>query len=323
MSKLKTIVLSLILAFSAVAVSAQTPVVKAEIDSAVLLIGEQAHLVFKVQNSKNQVVPPMFADTIVSNLEIVERSVDTVQDEQGSSTICYQFAVTAFDSALFYIPPFPFLVDGDTFLTNELSLKVMTIPVDTTELAITDIKPIARAPFNWKEWAEYGLYILLALLFAYVVYQLYKRWKNRGNEAVVEQQQEEVRLPADEEALAALQTLKGDNLLMRGQYKLYQTRLVDILRVFIERTFEVPTMERTSDEILASLSSLKKKNNDTYSTLQHILHLADFVKFAKYNPPVDEHEHALVEAEEFVREATQWHQQQEALKQEIENSKKK
>lgn len=322
MDKLKVIVLSLLLALSAVAVKGQTPSVKAEIDSAVLLIGEQAHLVFKVQNGKNQIVPPMFADSIVSNLEIVERSVDTTQDEMGSA-VCYRFTVTAFDSALFYIPPFPFLIDGDTFLTNELSLKVVTIPVDTTDLAITDIKPIERAPFNWKEWAEYALYLLLAILLAYVGYQLYKRWKNRSNEAETEEQPEETRLPADEEALNALRLLKDDSLLSRGQYKLYQTRLVDILRVFIERTFEVPTMERTSDEILSSLSSLKKKVPETYSTLQHILHLADFVKFAKYNPPVDEHQHALTEAEEFVREASQWQRQQEALKQESENSKKK
>ncbi|MDO4190694.1 MAG: cell wall anchor protein, partial [Bacteroidales bacterium] len=133
---------------------------------------------------------------------------------------------------------------------------------------------------------------------------------------------EEVRKPADEEALEALQTLKSEQLLSRGQYKMYQTRLVDILRVFIERTFNVPTMERTSDEILSSLSPLKKKSKDIFVSLQQILRLADFVKFAKYNPPVSEHEQALADAEDFVREATQWkNQQDEALKQENEIKK--
>lgn len=318
MNKIKLVLLTLML-MTASFVVAQTPSVKAEIDSTVLLIGEQARLTYKVFNSKGTIIPPVFADTIITDLEIVDRSIDTVAID-GAVEVDYSFIVTAFDSALFYIPEMPFVLDGDTFLSNALSLKVMTIPVDTTEMAITDIKPIEKAPFNWKEWALYALILLLIGLAAWLGFVFYKRWKNRPAEGE-EEVKEEQRAPADEEALAALQLLAKEDLLMRGQYKIYQTRLVDVLRVFIERTFEVPTMERTSDEILSSLNQLKKKSADTYDDLRQILSLADLVKFAKYNPPVDEHQQSMSKAEDFVREATAWKHQQDAQMSETEKQK--
>ncbi|MDO4190695.1 MAG: hypothetical protein Q4D14_03275, partial [Bacteroidales bacterium] len=169
MGKKKYTLFALFMLLSMGNVFAQNPQVSATIDSTALLIGEQAHIVYKVQNSKGTIVPPVFTDTIVDKLEIVERSIDTLNNESGA-TYCYNFVVTAFDSALFYIPQMPFLIDGDTFFSNDLSLKVVTIPVDTVDLAITDIKDIERAPFNWKEWAEYVLYIVLALLFVFICF---------------------------------------------------------------------------------------------------------------------------------------------------------
>ena len=62
------------------------------------------------------------------------------------------YLVTAFDSALYYIPEFPFVAGGDTVFSYSLSLKVLTVPVDTTsqEIVINDIKPIVEPPINWR-----------------------------------------------------------------------------------------------------------------------------------------------------------------------------
>mgnify|MGYP000938558181 FL=1 len=64
----------------------------------------------------------------------------------------------------------------------------------------------------------------------------------------------------------------------------------------------VPAMEMTSDEILTQLNSLRIEDKESYLALQQILHLADLVKFAKWNAGPDEHELSLTNAFYFVNQ---------------------
>ena len=59
-------------------------------------------------------------------------------------------------------------------------------------------------------------------------------------------------------------------------------------------------MEMTSDEIVAHLNHLKFESKQAYVALLQLLHLADLVKFAKWNPAPDEHELSLSNAFLFV-----------------------
>ena len=65
------LILSILCNFS---LSAQNFSVQAEIDSVALLIGEQAKLSFLIQQEANsKISQPIFSDTIVTGLEVVER----------------------------------------------------------------------------------------------------------------------------------------------------------------------------------------------------------------------------------------------------------
>jgi hypothetical protein len=58
----------------------------------------------------------------------------------------------------------------------------------------------------------------------------------------------------------------------------------------------------TSEEIIQHLVHLKFESKQAYQALQQILKLADLVKFAKWNPTIDEHELSLNNSFLFVNE---------------------
>ena len=90
---------------------AQNITVTARIDSTSMWIGEQTKLSFEISQQPNQkVVTPLFSDTIIGGLEIVEpMKADTVSSPDGHLLVTQHYVVTAFEDSLLYIPPYPFV----------------------------------------------------------------------------------------------------------------------------------------------------------------------------------------------------------------------
>jgi len=109
-------------------------------------------------------------------------------------------------------------------------------------------------------------------------------------------------LPPYEVAIAKLDKIKQQKLWQQNRSKEYHTELTDVIREYIERTFDIPCMEMTSEEILEHLNHLKFETKPAYLALLQILRLADLVKFAKWNPATDEHELSLNNAYLFINQ---------------------
>ena len=101
-----------------------------------------------------------------------------------------------------------------------------------------------------------------------------------------------------------LNALIAKNYLQKNQIKLYYIELSDIIRNYIERKFEVPALEQTTDEVLhfLRLMTITKENRDQ---LTYILKLADLVKFAKEIPEQLESENCMKKAFLFVEGTNQ------------------
>src|SRR5690606_29026371 len=82
------------------------------------------------------------------------------------------------------------------------------------------------------------------------------------------------RIPADLEALEALQRLERENLWQVGKYKLYHSRLTDILRVFIHRRYHINALEMTSNEMIDELNRFGS-NTIAIKALSGIFNIAD------------------------------------------------
>ena len=108
-------ILTIILFAMSVCGYAQNFQVNARIDSTVIYIGQQCNVTFDIsQRPDLKVITPVFKDTLAKGIEIVEYTTDTIADKDGYITVRQNYLVTAFDSALYYIPEFPFVAGGDT-----------------------------------------------------------------------------------------------------------------------------------------------------------------------------------------------------------------
>ena len=318
--KLKKLITLCISTMLALPMLAQSFSVSAVIDSTILFVGEQAKITFEVLQPKGvKAQSPLFSDTIVSGLEIVERlPIDTIKNEDTSLLIKQSYLVTAFDSALFFIPPQPFIVGNDTQYSNPLSLKVVSIPVDTAKQAIADIKPVYKPPFNWLLFWEIVVSQLLLIALIVLGIWLYRRHKKHKVVATEELIVEDSR-PAHEIALERLEIIRQEKLWQKGRPKDYHTQLTDVLRDYMHRRFGINATEQTSAEILMAIQLLLKGKKEDLALLKAIFQLSDLVKFAKYHPLIEEDEKSLSRAYNFIEDTKEVLQEVDAPDNNIKN----
>ena len=205
--------------------------------------------------------------------------------------------LTSFDSGYFAIAPFTFIVDEDTanpVYTEPLLIQIQTVSVDTTK-AIRDIKGPKDAPWNIKEIIPYLIGGVAALLIALLLFY-YLRKRKVKPEIVVEKKPE---IPPHVIALQKLQQLQDEKLWQEGKYKVYQVRLSDIVRTYIEARFHINAMEQTTDETMRSFRAVDMTEELRFK-LKQLLMLSDMVKFAKEQPLPSEHEKSMEDAVAFV-----------------------
>ena len=282
-------------------------IVSATLDSTTLFIGDQTDLHLRaIGEAGEQVTMPVLDKELIPGVEIVDRTiVDTLSLKDGRVQYDQYLTLTSFEDSLFYIAPLPFVNGDDTVWSDGLTLNVVQpFEMDTTDMAITDIKGVYKAPVWW--WGIFR-WVLLAVLLAgvgvagyYLITYLQRRkLEEAGNEVVTEPLR-----PAEEVALEKLDAIKEKKIWQQGQVKEYYTQLTDVVREYIARRFEVSSVEQTSDETLRDIRPLLSERKDLYDQLRKMLTLADLVKFAKWSTTPDENELSLRNAYTFVKETT-------------------
>lgn len=279
-------------------------IVSASIDSTMIFIGDQTDLHLQATcDQSEQVQMPVYGETLMDGIEIVERTnVDTAKLSDGRYQLNQTLTLTSFKDSLFYIEPLVFVSGEDTFRSNPLSLNVIQPFEVDSALAITDIKPIAKAPIWW--WGIFR-WVLIALLLAGLAYGArYLALFIGRRKGVIPPAPKEPERPAEEIALEKLDQIKEAKIWQTGQVKEYHTQLTDVVREYIGRRFNVSSSEKTSDETLREMKPLLKEQKDLYERLRKMLSLADLVKFAKWTATPDENELSLKTAYDFVHETT-------------------
>lgn len=295
-----TVCFALFCLLSCATAVAQRFAVEAAIDSSFIFIGEQAGLTLDVVQSKGERVHlPIVSDTIVKGVELIDRLEPDTTTLDNAIKVRHKFIITSFDTALYYIPPFVLYNEsGDTVESNALSLKVFTLDIDTTQYELAAIKTVYEPPFNWKGFWRIVGYVVVALLLLGLIYWLVRRYAKRRAGAVSEAPVEE--RPAHIVALEQLDALRESKLWERGEPKNYYTALTDIIRTYVGRRYEVNAMESTSDEIIAMLKA-QQLDKEHVGQLRQLFEVSDLVKFAKWQPMIDECFKSLNVAYDFVQ----------------------
>ena len=246
---------------------AQQTLIDVKIDSAAILIGEQTKLHLTLTTDKDKQVQVLIpADTLMRGVEVLERSKpDTTWIENDRMLVKQDVLITSFDSSLYLLPPVLAIDGRDTILSNQVALKVSTVPVNVDKPEeFADIKDVWKPPFVWSD---------------------YYPWM----------------LPPYEQAIKELDEIKQSKLWQQGKEKEYFTSITDTLRRYLVDRFGINAMEKTSAEILDSVKGIDEIV-PAFEKLEQVLKLADFVKFAKFRPLPDENDLSLVNAYFFVNQ---------------------
>lgn len=280
-------------------------VVSAAIDSTTLFMGDQTdmHLQATVE-AGTPLQMPIYGETLIPEIEIVDRTlIDTTVLPDGRLQLNQYLTLTSFKDSLFVIPPIPFTSNADTFWSESSTLNVIQpFEMDTTN-AITDIKPVMKAPiWIWGivRWILLALGLIALAIGSFYLYRFIGRYTGQYKP----EEPKEPERPAEEVALEKLDKIKAEKIWQAGKTKEYHTELTDVVREYISGRFNISSTEKTSDETLRAMKPVLAEQKDLYSKLQKMLSLADLVKFAKWTTTPDENESALKTAYDFVHETT-------------------
>lgn len=246
-----------------------------------------------------KVVFPKFKRTqyIVPGVEVLGDTKADTSDIDGMMRVSKTFTLTSFDERLYAIPGMKVKVDGKSYSSNQLALKVLTCDVDTLHPEqFFPPKDVQDNPFLWAEWSTpFWLSIvvmLLTLAFGYLVLRL------KQNKPIITRIRVVKRIPAHQKALDEMSRLKTEHYNTADEQKEYYTQLTDTLRKYIRERFGFNAMEMTSSEIMEHLQST---GDDTMiNELRELFNTADLVKFAKYSSLLGEKDMNLVKAINFI-----------------------
>jgi hypothetical protein len=282
--------------------TAQNIQAEAKLQQYTIKIGEQTKLFLSVnQPAKEHVNFPKLVDTITGKLIVVstgkpDTSAD--QNDKNSITVIQNYTITSFDAGTYTIPSFSIGSSKDVIKTNELTLQVVSVKVDTTK-AIYDIKQPLAVSYTFLDWLKDNWYWVVAgLVVLVIVGGLIWYFKNKPKvEIVVEEIKPNV--PAHVIALNKLKELRDKKLWQQDEIKQYYIELSDVLREYLEKRYEVKTHEKTTDEIFDGLKR-KSITNENRNKLKQLLVLSDLVKFAKERPLPRENDESMENAMGFV-----------------------
>ena len=266
------------------AVNAQrTAEVTTAIDSKQVRIGEQINVVLQIKTDSLSMVefPP---EPLFFPFELLEESpVDTLRAQQNY-LFTKRYALIQFDSGSYWIPPQKIVVDGVLSFSDSIAIQVATVKVDTLQQPLFDIKPIQLVERDYTQLIQQyliGFFFLLLLLTLIYLNKQYKKKKA----ALLEE------IPPFDRALNELKSLENQLPKAQEEYKLYYSKLTDIVRRYLEEEASIDALESTSDELIEKLELRKDAGTldltlETLNNLKRVLQNADLVKFARSAPEI-------------------------------------
>ncbi|WP_340156849.1 hypothetical protein [uncultured Maribacter sp.] len=274
----------------------ESPRISTEIDTTFIKIGEQVQWKVTVDiDSTDFVIFP--EGQTFSPLETVEAYATDTTRNKDRVTLQKIYALTQFDSGAYKLPSQRIDINGTGFMTDSSLINVATVPVDTLNQKMYDIKPIINVEkSNYTFWKYLLIGLLILLILGGLFYWFVLRKKPLTEEEKV------ALLPPYDRALLELKKLENSKYLIQDEYKQYYSELTAIVRSYLEEDAHVTALESTTGQLIEKLELLKdagelKLDDDTIKQFQQILQTADLVKFAKNKPSttVAEQDRKLVE----------------------------
>lgn len=277
------IVLCLFFGFSFFGYAQVDSKISSKVDTTFIKIGEQ--IIWTVSVDVDSTASVIFPEgQTFSPLETVEAYKTDTTRKKDRVILEKSYALTQFDSGSYKLPPQFIDINGKGFYTDSLRIDVATVPVDTLNQKMYDIKDLMVVEKSISDWWKLVLGILLALgILGGLLYWFVFRKKPLTEEEQV------ALLPPYDRALLELKKLENSKYLIQDEYKKYYSELTDIVRSYLEEDVQVSALESTTDQLIDKLEMMTdagelELDKDTIQQFKRILQTADLVKFAKSKP---------------------------------------
>lgn len=223
-----------------------------------------------------------------------ESPANTVKNSDGTLLTVKTLSISGFAPGIHMTPPTTLkLTDGAGNLSelqlNPVQIEILSVLVDGDQ-ELRDIKPQARVPYTdpFVYLMVTGLAIAAAGVLGYFYFI-----KRRGLHTSLD-----TRLP-HEIAFDTLEQIQKLGLPKKGLYKQHYSMLSDAMRTYIQASYDVPMVERTTTEIRRNLKGTLM-TRDVIHRLLNFLSGSDLIKFSKYIPSQREALDAIDEARQIV-----------------------
>jgi hypothetical protein len=257
---------------------------KASVDRDSILIGEPIKLTLDVRFPLGADITWFKLDTI-PHFEFLDKGKTDTSSDMNGKEIVQVLTLTSFDSGHFQIPALILISGNKKFSTDSIGIDVAYASTFNQSQDYRDIHDIVEVPKpSWLRYIPWIIGIVTLIAIAVLVFVL-----TRSKKVIKLEQPVASKLPPYEEALQALQELRKKGWALDGQVKPFYSSLNDILRIFVLRKLNIATLEKTNEELIMQLRKLSM-DKEIFHQLAEALRIADFVKFAKYEPVTSDNE---------------------------------
>ena len=248
--------------------------VKASVDKNKILIGEQLHLTLEVHSPATEPMRFFLVDSI-PHFEILERQKIDTSDKNGGIELKQSLTLTSFDSGHWAIPSFELGMDKYA-VTDSIPIDIIfSSPFDPNQ-DYHDIKDVIDVQAGKKKKSDWYIYAIASfIVVAGIVYILTRKKKSVAPRTV--------EIDPYTEAKRQLENLQKEDL----PAKQFSSKLVDIFRYYMFRRKNIASMQKTTDDLIVQLRTLKVDDKN-YTDLAQTLRMSDFVKFARYEPSTED-----------------------------------
>jgi len=249
---------------------------KATADRDSILIGEQIKLRVQGQFQKGQDQWPNF-DTI-SKFEVLEKSEVDRKEDGDLVTLSQTLTITSWDSGVLFIPPLN--IGNSMTAPIKIDVAYSPHPFDTTQPYhdVHDILEVKKEPETTWYWYLIGLLVLILLFILF-----FPKGKPKSKPVFVPD------AGAYKNAMQKLEELRRKENI---DSKIFYTELVQIFREYLHKRKNIYSYSKTTDDLAIQINNLNI-DRELYQHLLQTLRLSDSVKYAKFQPAVEENRNSI------------------------------
>lgn len=274
--------------------------VESNVDRATITIGDRILYTLKITTHPKVKLKPLALGSNLGAFEVKDYKIyDPEKTKEGKIINKSEYVITTFTTGEYVIPPITINYTDPKGEKKQIKSEPLFIWVKSVGASESDKEDIRglKPPIDVSGgyWAYLLILPILALLTAGGF--LYYRQKAKG--LALPKIPEELLKPAWEVAILELDSLRNSDILEKKQIKKYFIILSDIIRKYIERRYEIPALDRTTEEIRVEIKRTKL-DQKVSELIYNLLAFCDLVKFAKYIPSTDQIEKSLSDAYSIV-----------------------